>query len=405
MRLFLVIFFSLYAVAHIYSFLKVRAALGFRIKGGIPLALFMLLMVISPALIRILERGGLAPVARLVAYIGYTWLGVLFLFLSISLLIDLYRLLIFLGEIALKKGFPVLSLSSRAVFFLPLFFSIALALFGYFEALGIETKKIVFKSPKIPLAAGRIKIAQISDVHLGVIVREGRLLRILRPVKEFAPDILVSTGDLMDGQASDLVGIANLLKDVRPRHGKFAIVGNHEFYAGLGQSMQFMERAGFRVLRGEKVEVARISIAGEDDPAGKYFGLYQELSEGKILSPVSPGRFVLLLKHRPFVEKDALSLFDLQLSGHTHNGQIFPFSLLTRLYYPLDSGYLRKGSYLYVSGGSGTWGPPIRLLAPAEVTLIELAHSEATEVSMEGKVWRGKEAGHLDRRFSPQTRP
>jgi hypothetical protein len=85
------------------------------------------------------------------------------------------------------------------------------------------------------------------------------------------------------------------------------------------------------------------------------------------------------------VEKDALSLFDLQLSGHTHKGQIFPFTLLTRLYYRLDSGYLANGAYLYVSGGSGTWGPPIRLLAPAEVTLIELSHGEKVEVTREGE--------------------
>jgi predicted MPP superfamily phosphohydrolase len=390
MRLFLFIFFSLYAATHVYAFLKARAALGFGPKGGFLLGLIMSFMVISPALIRVLERGGYPLAARLVAYVGYTWLGVFFLFLSLSLLMDLFRFLIFLGEIALKKKFPLFSLSSRAAFFAPLFLSVALAALGYFGALGIRTEKIVFKSPKIPLETGQLKIAQISDVHLGVIVRKGRLSRILRPVKEFAPDILVSTGDLLDGQASDMATIAESLRDLKPRYGKFAILGNHEYYVGLPQSLQFLKKAGFTLLRGERAEVAGISIAGVDDPTGKYFGLYRDVSDSKLLSSTSNGRFVLFLKHRPLVERDALSLFDLQLSGHTHKGQIFPFTLLTRLYYRLDSGYLANGAYLYVSGGSGTWGPPIRLLAPAEVTLIELSHGEKVEVTREGKV-RGED--------------
>ena len=386
MRLFLVVFFSLYGAAHVYVFLKARAALGFGFKGGLSLGLLMLLMVLSPALIRILERGGLPLAARLLAYTGYAWLGIFFLFLSISLLIDLYRLLIFLGEIALKKEFPALSFYTRAAFFVPLFLSMALAIFGYFEALDIHAEKIVFQSPKIPREMGRLKIAQVSDVHLGIIVRETRLSRILRRVKEFDPDILVSTGDLVDGQASDLASITPLLQEIRPRYGKFAVVGNHEYYAGFRQSRQVLKNAGFVLLRGERTNVAGISIAGADDPAGEYFGLYRNIPDSKLLpSATFPRRFVLFLKHRPRVERDALSLFDLQLSGHTHKGQIFPFALLTRFYYRLDSGYLTKGAYLYVNGGSGTWGPPIRLLAPAEVTLIELMHGEKTQVWREGK--------------------
>ena len=97
----------------------------------------------------------------------------------------------------------------------------------------------------------------------------------------------------------------------------------------------------------------------------------KNLSETEMLSPLPRDKFVLLLKHRPLVDKDAIGLFDLQLSGHIHKGQIFPFTLLTALYYPLTS---EKNTALYVSRGSGTWGPPIRFLAPPEVTVIELVH-------------------------------
>jgi len=137
---------------------------------------------------------------------------------------------------------------------------------------------------------------------------------------------------------------------------------------------------GFTVLRGETYDIAGIiTVVGIDDPTGKYFGLYRGVSEKTLLSHNSNKKFVLLLKHMPVVSKEAVGLFDLQLSGHTHGGQIFPFSLITRLFFPYHAGLipLSHGSQLYVSRGSGTWGPPIRFLSPPEVTLIKLVHAKS----------------------------
>jgi len=189
------------------------------------------------------------------------------------------------------------------------------------------------------------------------------------------PDILVSTGDLVDGQINGMGGLAELIHGVNPRYGKFAITGNHEFYAGLSQAMDFTEKAGFRILRGEGLTVeGLVNIAGVDDPAGNTNELYKGISEKELLSGLPREKFTLLLKHRPLIDKNALGLFDLQLSGHTHKGQIFPFSLITWMYYPVDSGCLKlvDNCYMYVSRGAGTWGPPIRFLSPPEVTVVEL---------------------------------
>jgi hypothetical protein len=224
---------------------------------------------------------------------------------------------------------------------------------------------------------GTLTIAQISDVHLGLIVREERLKRILREVERAGPDILVSTGDLVDGQMGSLRGLAELLKTINPKYGKFAITGNHEFYAGLDQALNFMEKAGFTVLRGETLNLAGIiNIAGIDDPTGKQFEDLRGVSERALLSELPREKFTLLLKHLPVMDENALGLFDLQLSGHTHKGQIFPFTLITRLFFGNYSGltHLPNNSYLYVSRGSGTWGPPIRFLSPPEVTIIKLVH-------------------------------
>jgi hypothetical protein len=208
-------------------------------------------------------------------------------------------------------------------------------------------------------------------------VKGERLKHIVEEIKKAQPDILVSTGDLVDGQIDTLTEHATFLRDIQPRYGKFAITGNHEFYAGLDHALDFTRAAGFVVLREQGVDVAGvINIAGVDDPTVDAFGLPQEISETKLLSGLSRQRFTILLKHRPVIEKDSLGKFDLQLSGHTHNGQIFPFNFVVRRFYPLITGYftLPNDAHLYVSRGAGTWGPPIRFLSPPEITVIDLIH-------------------------------
>ncbi|OGW39287.1 MAG: hypothetical protein A2Y97_08590 [Nitrospirae bacterium RBG_13_39_12] len=189
----------------------------------------------------------------------------------------------------------------------------------------------------------------------------------------------MSTGDLVDGQIDNLSEFAESFKEINPRYGKFAITGNHEFYAGLTNALNFTEKAGFTVLRGERLTVSGIiNIAGVDDPQVKTYGNFRDIPEKELLSGLPGGKFTLLLKHRPLVDKNAIGLFDLQISGHIHKGQIFPFSLITGLYYPTQAGFanLPKGSCLYISRGSGTWGPPIRFLSPPEVTVIELVRED-----------------------------
>jgi predicted MPP superfamily phosphohydrolase len=379
MILFLMTFLLLYSGMHLYVFLKAREALSFGAEVSIPIIIFMVGMILTPLIIHFSEKHGFESIARDMSYLGYTWMGILFLFISASLIIDIYRFLVYSATFIFQKDLTIISPSARFSFFIPLLLSISIATYGYFEALNIRIEKVTVKTSKIPKGISGFKIVQISDVHLGLIIREERLKRILREVKKVNPDILISTGDLVDGQINRLEGLADLLKEINPRYGKFAITGNHEFYAGLAQALDFTKNAGFSILRGEGVNVSGlINIAGFDDPQGKTYGLYKDISEKELLSGLSPQKFTLLLKHRPVIDKDALGLFDLQLSGHAHKGQIFPFSLITRLYYrhTAHAGHLRlmDNSYLYVSRGAGTWGPPIRFLSPPEVTLIELVY-------------------------------
>ena len=377
MTLFLLTFFLIYGGIHLYVFLKAKAAFAFGIHTGIYVALVMIIMVFAPIIVRFSERAGFEFFARLISYIGYTWMGILLLFFSASLVIDIYHIFIYLSSLILRKDFILLTPSARFSFFIPFLLSVVIGIYGYFEAKNIRTETLIVRSPKIPVEIGRLKVVQISDVHLGLIVGEERLKRILNEVKKANPDIMVSTGDLVDGQIDNLLRLAEMLKEVNPRYGKFAITGNHEFYAGLDDALNFTEKAGFKILRGERLTLAGlINIAGVDDPQGKAYGNSKDVPENELLSGLPAEKFTLLLKHRPLVDKSAAGLFDLQLSGHVHKGQIFPFSLITGLYYPTQAGfaYISNGSRLYVSRGLGTWGPPIRFLSPPEVTIIELVH-------------------------------
>lgn len=404
MELFLSVFFLIYTSAHLYVFLKARAALGFGISAGIPLAVFMLIMSVAPLLVFFSEKYHQDLMARLMSYIGYTWMGVLFLFVCIGGVVDLYHGIIYLISLVSHTKLSYLTPSAKTSFYTPLILALAMAIYGYFEARNVRTEKITINTAKLPHGMKRLKIVQISDVHIGLIVRKRRLKNIIDRVKEADPDILVSTGDLVDGQINGLSGLAELFKEIKPRYGKFAITGNHEFYAGIEHAMNFTRSAGFRVLRGEGITVKDvITVIGIDDQAGGPFRGFKAVSEKALLSPFTKGRFarlektgvyeqdtvsgfvegkeqpvpaefILVLRHRPIVDKESIGQFDLQLSGHTHKGQLFPFRLITKLSYIIDAGYLDLGgnSALYVNRGAGTWGPPMRLMSPPEITIIEL---------------------------------
>ncbi|MFC1771507.1 metallophosphoesterase [Candidatus Margulisiibacteriota bacterium] len=339
------------------------------------LVFFLVLMILAPIIIRLVESIKLEKLGILLSYFTYCWMGFLFVFCSVSLLLDFYQLLIYLISLVSRNNLSLPVISTNLKLFIPVVLAIIISTHGYFEANNIRIERILIKSSKIPKNISPLKIAQISDLHLGLIVREKRLNNILEKIKILNPDILVSTGDLLDGQGDNLYSLIRLFQSINPKYGKYAVTGNHEFYAGLKHAINFTEGAGFRLLRGEKAVIPDvINIVGFDDLTAKRFEPNKKIEESDILKGVSQDTFTLLLKHSPHIDKKSLGLFDLQLSGHTHNGQIFPFNLLVKLFFRHIQGLIKlsAGSQLYISRGTGTWGPPMRFLASPEVTLIEI---------------------------------
>jgi hypothetical protein len=172
----------------------------------------------------------------------------------------------------------------------------------------------------------------------------------------------------------DEEGIAALWREVKAPLGKYACTGNHEFYNGLEYAEAMLQKSGFTLLRNRgETRANAITIAGLDDPTAARFGDVPPPARA-VLEALPRDIFTVLLKHQPTPEPDIKGLFDLQLSGHTHNGQIWPFSLLVSLVYPMRGGFYKQddGAMIVVSSGAGTWGPPIRVFSPPDIVVIDL---------------------------------
>jgi predicted MPP superfamily phosphohydrolase len=230
-------------------------------------------------------------------------------------------------------------------------------------------------SAKLPPGTVPLRLVQISDLHLGLMYDQDKLALLVTQVEALKPDLLVATGDIIDGEARHINGYTARLRELHAPLGKYAVTGNHEFYVGLEQALDLMDHAGFKVLRNERTSpLTWLDLVGVDDPSGARMGKTTGISEQELLAAARADRFVLLLKHPPRISDSALQHVDLQLSGHIHGGQIAPFGLLTWLVYRQHTGLTRLagGMQLYVNRGTGTWGPPIRFLAPPEITLFEI---------------------------------
>lgn len=379
MSLFFVTFFLLYSGIHLYIFLKARTALIPGIAASFLTAAIMIFMILAPVLVRLTEKAGHEDFARVLAYAGYTWMGGIFIFFVTGILCDLFRLIIYISGLLSNRDFSRITLAHRFYFITIVTITILVVVYGIFEARHVKVEHIIMPTDKLSPQIGKVRIVQISDVHLGLIIGEERIKNIVSIVQKVKPDILVSTGDLVDVQLDSIADLAILFQKIDTPYGKFAVTGNHEFYAGLDRSLQFTEKAGFKILR-EDVEIIPgvITIAGVDDEAVRGWRKGNSESEQSLCSHIDGSQYTVLLKHRPVPYAGSLCTYNLQLSGHTHRGQIFPFYLITKLFFKHPSGLhnLKNDSFLYVSRGTGTWGPPIRFLAPPEVTIIDVVKKD-----------------------------
>ncbi|MFO0756604.1 MAG: metallophosphoesterase [Byssovorax sp.] len=261
---------------------------------------------------------------------------------------------------------------------------VGLAGFGMQSARGliaVERVKVTLK--RLPRALSGFKVAQLTDVHIGPTIGRAWLEEVVAQVNAAEPDLVVITGDLVDGSVESLRSDVAPLADLRAKHGVFFVTGNHEYYSGADAWIAELTRLGIRVLRNERVSIGEgaesFDLAGIDDHSARRQNIGHGADLGKAVAGRDPSRELVLLAHQPKQIKDAVTHgVGLQLSGHTHGGQIFPWHYFVKLDQPYLAGLFTEGeTQIYVSRGTGYWGPPMRVGAPPEIALLEL-HAPAS---------------------------
>ncbi len=242
---------------------------------------------------------------------------------------------------------------------------------------GPRLKHVTVPLAKLPARSHGYRIAVVSDIHLGPILGRAHTRRIVDTINAAQPDLITIVGDLVDGTVPELGRDAEPLALLRARDGAYFVTGNHEYFSGAAPWVDFVRELGVHPLENARVELGGFDLAGVNDIAGRREGDGPDF--GKALGDRDPARTAVLLSHQPVTIHDAVRHgVDLQLSGHTHGGQLWPGNYLAELANPTVAGLERYGdTQLYVTRGAGAWGPPVRVGAPSDITIVTLASPRA----------------------------
>jgi predicted MPP superfamily phosphohydrolase len=332
------------------------------------------------------------PLDRIVPMIAFTWLGLAFLLFVAVLALDLARLAAQGAALVAdwarvrpdapadpgRRVFVARALAGAAVAA-----TAGVSAYAFRSATGpAEVNEVPVRLERLPLALSGLTLAQITDLHVGPTIGERHVRRLVDQVNALHADVVAVTGDLVDGSVRELAAAVGHLGRLRAPHGVFFVTGNHEYYSGVGPWLAELTRLGVRVLRNERVTIgdagASLDLAGVYDWSTRGFGNGHASDLGRALAGRDPDRPLVLLAHQPRGIGEAVRAgVELQISGHTHGGQIVPFNLLVRAAYPYVKGLYRheeegRAGQIFVSSGAGYWGPPLRLGAPPEIAKIVL---------------------------------
>jgi len=348
-----------------------RAASVPSLTGRVPrlvLVAAVAVLCLTYALPRTLERAGAAGLARALEPVGMTWLGILFLTFACLLTTDLATGFGFL----LRRSVPRL----RGWAFAAAGVLSVIALVQGHRPPGVRDYEV--RLPGLPAAADRTVLVAVSDFHLGTLLGEGWLAARVSQVRALRPDVIVALGDMVEGHGGVEGAIVPALRGLTAPLGVWAVTGNHEYHGGATSGARALEEAGFQVLHDSWSEVRPgLILAGVDDLTSRRRSGADSGAVERTLAGRPPGEAAILLSHSPLRAAEAARAgAALMLNAHTHAGQIWPFTYLSRLEYPLNAGrYTVSGMPVIVSRGTGTWGPRMRLWARGEILRITLRAS------------------------------
>jgi uncharacterized protein len=379
MLIFFLIVFIIYFLANFYIFIK-----GYRIipHGNYYRLIYSLAFILLGSTFiagKILERISSSVFSDILNILGGFWMAFMLYGFLLLLVSDIARPLLRLTGIITPQN---LILFKKWSFISTVTISALLITTGFINALipVVTTYNINIDKPAGELKSFRI--AAVSDIHLGSIIRKRSIIKLSELLKKSNPDIVFLLGDIVDGEMGPVLrdDLLSYFTCPKCRDGLLAITGNHEYIGGASVTIPYIEKHGIRILKDEVVTLdGGIQVIGRLDRGMGSFGQHRRMPLDSLMKKVDRSKPIILLDHQPLnlgeTEKEGI---DLQLSGHTHNGQMWPLNYLTKMIYEVSYGYKRKGrSQIIVSSGFGIWGPRVRLGTRSEVMMINITFTGA----------------------------
>lgn len=375
---FFIIVLTIYGLINYYIFIRGLQAIPHASALRIYYPIVFWFVVLSFILGRIMEGFWFSKISQVVIWVGSFWLGAMVYFLLIILLLDFLRLI--------NHWFPLFPafitsnyMRTKQVTALLAIGVVAITLLaGYINALNPRIRTLNLNISKKANGPKMVNLAIVSDIHLGTIVGSSRFNRIVDRINQLNPDIVILPGDIVDEDLGPVIrqDLGETLKNIKSAFGVIAVTGNHEYIGGVEKACRYLTDHNVRVLRDTVLRVNDdFYIIGREDRSIKGFTGKQRKPLEELMAQVDKSYPIILLDHQPLnLSQAVVNGADLQISGHTHHGQIWPLTYITDMIYEVSYGYKRKGNtQIYVSSGAGTWGPPIRIGTIPEIVNIKLS--------------------------------
>lgn len=374
--IFFTIVLTVYSSVHYYLFARLNMVFPGTHGAGLYVKILFWALAGSYLAGRLLEKIWLSELTMGITIVGSYWLAAMLYFLLAVLLIDIVRLTDYL------LPFLPSSLSGNFIFRRYIFFGFTLIIttaivYGHFNARRPIVRELSLRVSSNSNARPGIVIALASDLHLGSVLAKKHLDRIVQKINSIDPDIIMLAGDIIDEDLQPVIrkDLGSGLKQLKSKMGVFAVTGNHEYIGGIEPAVSYLENHGIYIIRDSALLIdSSFYLVGREDRDRPRFSGKQRKPLAEIMNNVDKRLPVILMDHQPFTLEESLQNdVDVHLSGHTHNGQIWPLNYIIDAIYEVGWGYKNKsGMHVYVSSGAGTWGPPVRIGTRPEIIHIRL---------------------------------
>ena len=379
--MFFIIVLTVNLVVNLYLFFRTRPLFPAGTTMWWLAAIVFWVLAFSYVIGRFLERADNGNLAQPFIVTGSWWMGAMVYLTLLFLLIDLVRGLNGLFNATELFRFSWYDIKGKTAIILTYSITAIILLIGNYNARMPVTRNVAIHLEK-EVPGGSQKVVLVSDLHLGMMISNGKLTKMVDLINREKADIVLLAGDVFDEDLGPVIknNMGDLLKEIKAKHGVFAVLGNHEFYGNAEAAQKYLQDHRIIVLR-DSVAILEngIIIAGREDLTYERMSNNTRKPVKELLAGVNNSLPIFLMDHQPMnLQEAANSPVDLQVSGHTHNGQMWPFNYITDAIFEVGKGYEKINStHFYVSSGYGTWGPPMRTNSRSEIIVFNITNSNS----------------------------